>query len=134
MTFIFIRIDTWLHIFLCVGGSVCYFPFLKFLSTPYSLQFHFMEKALISKVYTVCGRGRDTSGNTKRKRKLSMQREEAVCAICREELSNTKQLQCKHRFHSNCINKWFKEKVNIMLLHLELTKQNSLEISVLYSW
>lgn len=57
------------------------------------------------------GGSRDTSRNSKPKRKRSMQTEKTECRICFEELkADTIRLPCKHEFHSCCISQWFRTK------------------------
>jgi len=72
-------------------------------------------------LYFLCSSNR----NSKAKRKRSVQAEQAtnaVCTVCYEDLNgDLKTLSCQHKFHVGCIDRWLREKVNIMSFNLEQT-------------
>lgn len=43
------------------------------------------------------------------------------CSICLEDFEEGIQLNCKHSFHKDCINTWFKSKINCPLCRNDLT-------------
>ena len=49
--------------------------------------------------------------------------DEINCAICLDKMKSgnrAKQLQCKHIFHSQCINHWLKQKLRCPLCKIEV--------------